>query len=260
MKNLQLSIEELIFCFYSEGLFEQGMSLKQAYFPEMTEEQLELMFEFSCRSLLAKDVLEYKEHQYKLKEPCKPFIQALNDAAFTIKVAKFAGDAEASVSYHAAADGFFAHELKHEQQVHQIRSLASKEEVLEQAVQFLNIKEKQGEKGAALTLQNDEFEQLLKGASEERSLADEYLDKYANHPQAASFMKDLVIRQGKMDSVMYIEYDLHNAPDVKDLMFVIPGTEHTWFAAGSARNEFSVMAAEKEMIRDMIFGESRLLK
>ncbi|KAA6447350.1 hypothetical protein [Bacillus swezeyi] len=260
MDTLKLSIEELIFCFYSEGLFEQGMSLKQAYFPDMTEEQLEFIFEISCRSLLAKDVLEYKAHQYKLKEPCKPFIQALNDAEYTIKASKFSGEAEESVSYHVASQGLFAHQLIHEQQVHHISSLSSKEDILEQTVQFLNIKEAQEAKGTVLTLQNDQFEQLLKGASEDQALADEYLVKYADHPQASSFIQDLVLRQGKMDSVMYIEYDLHNAPDVKDLMFVIPGTFHTWFVEGSTRNEFSVTSAEKEKISDIILRESRLLK
>ncbi|MEC1259066.1 hypothetical protein P9D34_01150 [Bacillus swezeyi] len=260
MDTLKLSIEELIFCFYSEGLFEQGMSLKQAYFPDMTEEQLEFMFEISCRSLLAKDVLEYKAHQYKLKEPCKPFIQALNDADYTIKASKFSDEAEESVSYHVASQGLFAHQLIHEQQVHHISSLSSKEDILEQTVQFLNIKEEQEAKGTVLTLQNDQFEQLLKGASEERLLADEFLVKYADHPHAKAFIQDLVFRQGKMDSVMLVEYGLDNTPDVRDLMFVIPGAEHTWFVTGSARNEFSVMVAEKEKIRNIILRDSRLLR
>lgn len=41
MNQFTISLEELIFCFYSEGFFEQGMSLKQAYFPEVEDEQLD---------------------------------------------------------------------------------------------------------------------------------------------------------------------------------------------------------------------------
>lgn len=40
MDQLSLSIEELIFSFYSEGYFEQGMSLKEAYYPEVEDERL----------------------------------------------------------------------------------------------------------------------------------------------------------------------------------------------------------------------------
>ncbi|MPQ23633.1 hypothetical protein [Bacillus paralicheniformis] len=260
MDTLKVSIEELIFCFYSEGLFEQGMSLKQAYFPDMTEEQLEFLFEISCRSLLAKDVLEYKAHQYKLKERFKPFIQALNDAEYTVKATKFSGEMEESVSYHIASQGLFAHQLIHGQQVHQICSLSSKEDIQKRAAHFLNIKEPQEPKGTVWTLQNEEFEQLLKGASEDKALADEYLNKYADQPQVASFIQDLVLRQGKMDSVMDIEYDLQNAPEVKKLLFVIPGKANTWFVEGITRNEFTVATAGREKIRGIIFRENRLLK
>ncbi|NPC94633.1 hypothetical protein HOO54_20985 [Bacillus sp. WMMC1349] len=255
MKTLKLSIEELIFCFYSEGLFEQGMSLKQAYFPEMTEKQLESVFEISCRSLLAKDVLEYKNHQYQLKETFRPFIQVMNHADYTVKAAKFTDKGEESISYHIAASGVFAHSLCYDQQVHQISCLSSREEVIDLIVQFLTIKER-SEK-ITFTLQHDQFEQLLKEASEEQVTVDDALVKWENkNPHAASLFQDLVSRQGKMDSIMLIEYDRDNTPDVKNILFVIPGSDHTWLAMASARNEFSIMSAENENLRHIIDRKS----
>ncbi|MDA1476854.1 hypothetical protein [Bacillus changyiensis] len=257
MKTLKLSIEELIFCFYSEGLFEQGISLKQAYFPEMTEDQLESVFEISCRSLLAKDVLEYKNHQYRLREMFKPFIQVMNHADYTVKVAKFTDEGEESISYHMASSGIFAHSLSYNQQVHQISFLQSREEVMDLIVQFLNIKEKSEQ--ATFTLQQDQFEQLLKEASEEQ--VDGGIVKWENkNPHAARLFQDLVSRQGKMDSIMLIEYDRNNTPDVKNILFVVPGSDHTWLAMGSARNEFSIMNAEKEKLRHMINRKSHFPK
>ncbi|MEH7571836.1 hypothetical protein V7176_09495, partial [Cytobacillus firmus] len=63
MNTIQLSIEELIFSFYSEGLYEQGISLKETYFPALQDSELKLMLEFAARSLLAKDMAEVFNNQ-----------------------------------------------------------------------------------------------------------------------------------------------------------------------------------------------------
>lgn len=97
---------------YSEGFFEQGMALKQAYFPEIEDEQLGALFEAACRSLLAKDAAEYRNHQYRLKDEYCPFIHVLNDADYTVKLSKFNGQgAEQNVSCHVSKFGTYSHEL-----------------------------------------------------------------------------------------------------------------------------------------------------
>lgn len=63
MNNISLSIEELIYCFYSEGYFEHGNALKQVYFGELDDEKMDLLLQISTRSLLSKDLLVYKNHK-----------------------------------------------------------------------------------------------------------------------------------------------------------------------------------------------------
>lgn len=67
MDQLSLSIEELIFSFYSEGYFEQGMSLKEAYYPDVEDERLGFLFEIACRSLLIKVYLNFKTDNIVIK-------------------------------------------------------------------------------------------------------------------------------------------------------------------------------------------------
>ncbi|MCY8826385.1 hypothetical protein [Bacillus atrophaeus] len=258
MNQLRISIEELIFCFYSEGFFEQGMAMKQNYFPDMEDEQLGFLFEGACRSLLAKEVAEYRNHQYRLKEEYRPFIHVLNDADYTVKMSKFdeQNGNELNFSCHVSKSGIYSHEVIHEQQVHRIMTIASKEELYAKASEFLHIIESVEQSGPVLTLTSEEFEQLLEGVSENQSRMMEFLDKHGNREGVSQFVQDLSLRKGKMDTMMHLLYDKDNTPEVAKMAFVIPGNRFTWLVTGITQNEFSIVPAHKNDVKEIIFEKN----
>ncbi|MFJ9291526.1 hypothetical protein [Bacillus halotolerans] len=253
MNQFTISLEELIFCFYSEGFFEQGMSLKQAYFPEIEDEQLGFLFEAACRSLLAKDAAEYRNHQYRLKDEYCPFIHVLNDADYTVKLSKFDEQgSERNVSCHVSKFGTYSHELLFDEQVHSIKKMESSDGLLTKTAEFLNIIDTEDNSESILTVTSKEFEALLEGASETPSYLKEFLGKHDYQEDITRFINDLSLRKGKMDTLMRLSYDKDNAPEVDDMAFILPGTRHTWLVTGITQNEFTVMAAHKDVVNQII--------
>ncbi|MEG7283505.1 hypothetical protein [Bacillus sp. 0909A] len=258
MNQFTISLEELIFCFYSEGFFEQGMSLKQAYFPDIEDEQLGFLFEAACRSLLAKDAVEYRNHQYRLKDEYCPFIHVLNDADYTVKLSKFDEQgSERNVSCHVSKFGTYSHELLFDEQVHSIKKIESSDGLLTKTAEFFNIIDTGDKSESILTLTSNEFEILLEGASETPSYLKEILEKHDYQEDITRFINDLALRKGKLDTLMRLSYDKDNAPEVDDMAFILPGTRHTWLVTGITQNEFSVITASVDIIKDMLFVKER---
>lgn len=258
MNQFTISLEELIFCFYSEGFFEQGMSLKQAYFPDIEDEQLGFLFEAACRSLLAKDAVEYRNHQYRLKDEYCPFIHVLNDADYTVKLSKFDEQgSERNVSCHVSKFGTYSHELLFDEQVHSIKKIESSDGLLTKTAEFFNIIDTGDKSESILTLTSNEFEKLLEGASETPSYLNEFLEKHDYQEDITRFINDLALRKGKLDTLMRLSYDKDNAPEVDDMAFILPGTRHTWLVTGITQNEFSVITASVDIIKDMLFVKER---
>ncbi|AKE22650.1 MULTISPECIES: hypothetical protein [Bacillus] len=253
MKQFTISIEELLFCFYSEGFFEQGMALKQAYFPEIEDEQLGALFEAACRSLLAKDAAEYRNHQYRLKDEYCPFIHVLNDADYTVKLSKFNGQgAEQNVSCHVSKFGTYSHELLFDEQVHRITKMESSEGLLAKTDEFLHIIDTEDKRESIVTLTSNEFEKLLEGASDNPSYLKEFLEKHDHQEDVTRFTNDLALRKGKMDTLMRLAYGKDNTPEVADMAFVLPGAHHTWLVTGITQNEFSILPAHKDVVNQII--------
>ncbi|KAF1679016.1 hypothetical protein AAGG74_22255 [Bacillus mexicanus] len=254
MKQFTISIEELLFCFYSEGFFEQGMALKQAYFPEIEDEQLGTLFEAACRSLLAKDAAEFRNHQYRLKDEYCPFIHVLNDADYTVKLSKFNEQAkEQNVSCHISKFGTYSHELLFDEQIHRITKLESNEGLLTKTNEFLHLVETENKGESLLSLTSNEFEKLLEGASDSPSYLKEFLEKHDHQEDVTRFINDLALRKGKMDTLMRLVYDKDNSPEVADMAFVLPGSRHTWLVTGITQNEFSIVPANKDVIKGILF-------
>ncbi|MGA9227633.1 MAG: hypothetical protein WB217_14915, partial [Mesobacillus sp.] len=88
MNHLSLSIEELIYCFYSEGFFEQGNALKQVYFGDLDDEKMDLLLQITTRSLLSKRLLVYKDHKFTLVEDLAQIITTLNYSDQSIKASR----------------------------------------------------------------------------------------------------------------------------------------------------------------------------
>ncbi|MFB6768100.1 hypothetical protein FBF75_09105 [Bacillus sp. S2(2019)] len=251
MDQLSLSIEELIFSFYSEGYFEQGMSLKEAYYPDVEDERLGFLFEIACRSLLAKDVLEFRNRQYRYKEKYRHFIQAMNDASHTVKASRFGAlDEEVSTSFHTTQAGVYSHHTLYDQQVHQIHKLKDDQQTVEQVTTFLNIHMSE-HLTPVINLQAEEFELLLEQASQGNDDWPSFLNKAENQELVRAFVSDVRVRKGKMDSLMKVTYDKNNTPDVESMIFVIPGQKHSWLVSGMKENEFRIETAHMDGLRSI---------
>ncbi|MDR4251056.1 MULTISPECIES: hypothetical protein [Bacillus] len=251
MDQLSLSIEELIFSFYSEGYFEQGMSLKEAYYPDVEDERLGFLFEIACRSLLAKGVLEFRNRQYRYKGEYRHFIQAMNDASHTVKASRFGDvDEEVSTSFHTTQTGVYAHHTLYDQQVHQIQKLKDDQQAEEQVTAFFNI-QMSDHPAPVITLQAEEFEMLLEQASEAKNEWPSFLHRAENEELVQAFVSDVKTRKGKMDSLMKVVYDKNNTPDVESMLFVIPGEEQSWLVSGIKENEFRIETAHRDGLRSI---------
>ncbi|AIZ62009.1 hypothetical protein QR42_17785 [Bacillus sp. WP8] len=251
MDQLSLSIEELIFSFYSEGYFEQGMSLKEAYYPDVEDERLGFLFEIACRSLLAKGVLEFRNRQYRYKAEYRHFIQAMNDASYTVKASRFGDlDEEISTSFHITQAGVYAHHTLYDQQVHQIRKLSGDQQAEEQVTAFFNI-QMNDHPEPVISLQADEFEMLLEQASEAKNEWPSFLNQAENQELVKAFVSDVQKRKGKMDSLMKVVYDKNNTPDVESMIFVIPGENRSWLVSGVKENQFRIETAHRDGFRSI---------
>ncbi|MEK5311887.1 MULTISPECIES: hypothetical protein [Bacillus] len=251
MDQLSISIEELIFSFYSEGYFEQGMSLKEAYYPDVEDERLGFLFEIACRSLLAKGVLEFRNRQYRYKAEYRHFIQAMNDASYTVKASRF-GDfnEEVSTSFHKTQAGVYAHHTLYDQQVHQIRKLSGDQQAEEQVTAFFNLQMNEHPE-PVISLQADEFEMLLEQASEAKNEWPSFLNQAENQELVKAFVSDVQTRKGKMDSLMKVVYDKNNTPDVESMIFVIPGENQSWLVSGVKENQFRIETAHRDGFRSI---------
>jgi hypothetical protein len=257
MNTIQLSIEELLFSFYSEGLFEQGMSIKEAYFLTLQDAELKLMLEIASRSLLAKDMLKEVDNQYKLKDEFAAYIHTLNNAESTVNASKHQPDlnGEDSISFHFKNGEVYLHKVLYDQQVHSISKLP-KEEILSVISGFFHFHtlEKQGE--VILQLKSEEFEELLEDVSQSHSLPESIVQKWVSKKGKSTsileFLNDISNRNGKMDSLVSLTYDSENNPDLKDLYFMIPGKNKCWLATRDNNLDLSIQRANEASINQLL--------
>lgn len=96
--------------------------MKETYYPNLGDDELQLILEVATRSLLAKNLLLEETHRYKLKDSYKKYIKVLNYADRTLKASKFTLNLEneESISIHYFQDEAFLHFLQHNQQIHSI--------------------------------------------------------------------------------------------------------------------------------------------
>jgi len=262
MKTIQLSIEELIFSFYSEGLYEQGISLKETYFPALEDSELKLMLEFASRSLLAKNMAKEVNKQYKLKEEFTPFIQILSSAEKTVKASKFNLDlgGEDSISFHFINDEIYFHRLLHDHQVHSITKL-NEEEILPIINEFFDFNTLLKQSEVLFKLKNDDFEEFLNDVSQSDSIQESLISKWSNRLQSHNtneFIEDISKRSGKMDSLLSLKYDSNNNPDLIDLHFVIPGKDGFWYITRDQNLDLNIQKANESAIKNL-FSKDRIL-
>ncbi|TDL77937.1 hypothetical protein [Peribacillus frigoritolerans] len=257
MNSIQLSIEELIFSFYSEGLYEQGMGLKDTYFPNIKEEDLKFMLEIASRSLLAKDMVKEEDKQYYLKEEYAEYIHVLNSADSTLKGSKFSFDLahEESVTYHLKQGKVYSHQMLHDHQVHAIMEVEEESAVKDLNTFFQLISLESDKSGVLFSLTDAEFEGLLEVASQQindpQNIVKNFSALQKNH-DFAQLVTDLIKRKGKMDSFLYLKYDVNNSPDLVDITFFIPGQNCSWVLTRSQLQGLDVREADKSFIPGLL--------
>lgn len=259
MNTIKLSIEELIFSFYSEGLYEQGISLKEAFFADINDSELQMMLEISSRSLMAKDMIKEVNGHYKLKDEYSGYIQILSHAECTIQFSKFSSDLskEEALSIHIHNGKVFAHEVLYDQQIHTITSL-SDEEANSLITSRFSQKTLPKDRKIITTLTNENFEQLLEEVSQTTTLSSDHTEKWIsqikpdNTELFSDFINDLFSRNAKLDSILLLTYDNSNNPNVADLCFAIPGKEADWLISKNPENQFNLESASKDFLETFV--------
>lgn len=259
MKTIKLSIEELIFSFYSEGLYEQGISLKEALFSDINDSELQMMLEIASRSLMAKDMIKEVNGHCKLKDEYTGYIQILSHAECTIQFSGFSPDLskEEAFSIHIDKGKLFAHEVLYDQQIHIITSL-SEEEFIALITNKFSQKPLPQNRNKMTALTNEAFEQLLEDISQTTLLTSDITKKWisqikpSNSELFTEFITDLFIRKARLDSILILTYDNENNPSVIDLCFVIPGKETDWLISKNPENQFNLESASKDFLERFV--------
>lgn len=258
MDTIQLSVEELIFSFYSEGMYEQGISIKETYFPNLQDSELKLLLEFAARSLLAKNMVHEVNNQYKLIDKYTPYIHILCYAEKTVKASKFnsAVEGEESISFHYRNGEVYCHRLIHDHQVHRISKYSDRlvSSSLNEFFCFQNINK---ESEILFILNAEEFEELLKDMSKPDPLSDLIVQKWKDRVQGAfpiEFLKDISKRKGRMDSLLSLRYDSENNPELVDINFVIPGKSESWLITRDNSLNLNIQRANTALINNLLFN------
>lgn len=222
MKTISLSIEELIYSFYSEGLFEQGNSLKQVYFNEISDESMDLLLQISCRTLLAKDLLVYEKHKFELEPELKSVIHTLNFSEKSLKASRHrSGGKEESVSYHFIENGFLKHSLLYDEQVHRFDSV-EKGDMLDELTEFFHLQTEGSD--AYHSISSEELEGMLTYITENNR----QFDSFQVRGELDLFYRVLEKTNGQLNTLLLFEFDEKKEPSVKDLVLLTNDVEGNW--------------------------------
>ncbi|WP_047152102.1 hypothetical protein [Aneurinibacillus tyrosinisolvens] len=248
---ITLSIEELVYCFYSEGLFEQGAAAKQAYFEGLSDEQMDLLFQAACRSLLSKDYLIYEQHRFSLKKEIADIICALNFSPLSLKVSRFIKE-EDTISVHFSGERIYCHSLIYEGQVHVFEAITG-EEVPGIVGRYLGIADRPVKKEPILSISQPEFESMLSMLDEDSAQVPVYLQSMGEDaPSIERFAGDMVSNSGYMDSILFLQFNEKREPVLSDILFTIKGESDSWAISRAKDNKYMVNACNCMSLRTAI--------
>lgn len=224
MEKFSLSVEEVIFCFYSEGYFEQGNAIRQVYFGDLSDEKLELMLETANRSLLSKDLLIYKNRKFTLVEDLKEIIIFINSAEQTVRASKH-GDQneEEAISYHIGESLVIKQFTKYDDQVHVFEKIID-HDVIDNLVDFFHVSKEDSLSSSVLTLTQEEFESLL----EIFDSNEKQFDLPHFEGEMHQFFNVLWESKGKLNTLMFIEFGKKNEPIVDTVILFTDNKENNY--------------------------------
>ncbi|MBT2685055.1 hypothetical protein [Bacillus sp. ISL-37] len=222
MNKISLSIEELIYCFYSEGYFEQGNALKQVYFGELDDEKMDLLLQITTRSLLSKSLLEYKNHKFTLVEELADVISMLNYSEQSIKASRHVGDGgEESISFHFNGKTVLQHSLLYDEQVH-VFEKGSAESSAEIVSKFYRISNYSSGSGFELT--QAEFEQMLDSLEDNQKL----FGLPVMDGEKQQFYQTLKTTNGRLNTLLFMEFTEQKEPVAKNVVLFTNDSKNNW--------------------------------
>ncbi|MTH54528.1 hypothetical protein GKZ89_14075 [Bacillus mangrovi] len=256
MNTINLSVDELLFCLFSEGDFEQGQNFKNIYFPNLEDEDFDLMLKVTCRSLLAKDLLNYSGNKYTLKKEYSSYIRTVSHANYSIRASKVTETEDLGISYNFGNESVHSHEMIYDQLVNKLTLFETEEEILTDMKHFMDIDSTVELDYSRILGNKDEFEKLLKIASNETEGKFEldHTDDLFNE-----FLQDLKIKKGKVDSLAFFEYSTGNIPNIFDLIFVLKGARRHWFIDGTIMNQFQLKSYNSDLLHSLVFRKNTTL-
>lgn len=259
MKKISLSIDELIYGFYSEGLFEQALGLRGTFFEELNDDQFELVLQSSCRSLMSKELLDYdqQQHRFQLNKEASALIQSLNYSPLSLKLSKFESDGgQDSISIHLPKGEGICHSVIHEGQVHVFEILTQGEIVLK-LQEYFSLKDMGASTEKVLEMKQAEFEEMLTLAEEAPSRLAVYLQGLTNHPEASMFADAISYLNGKMNSMIVLGFNENNEADIKGVHFVISDPVSSWVIKKNDET-YEVWSGGKSVLSNLV--ESKIVE
>lgn len=247
MQKFSLSIEEVIFSFYSEGYFEQGNALRQVYFGEVSDEKLELMLETANRSLLSKDLLIYKNRKFTLVDDLKEIVIFINSAEQTVRASKH-GDQndEDAASYHIGDSMVIKQYTKYDDQVHVFEKITH-QNVIDDLVEFFHVEKEKPLSNSVLNLTQEEFEGLL----EIFNSNDKQFDLPQFEGEMDQFFKVLWQSKGKLNTLMFIEFSEKNEPIV-DTVILFTDNKEKNYEIEKVGDNFNIKLSSRTSMNELL--------
>jgi hypothetical protein len=225
MEQISLSIEELIYCFYSEGYFEQGSALKQVYFGELDDEKMDLLLQISCRSLLAKKLVNYENHKFTLSDELASVISTLNYSEQTIKASRHAdgGKGEEQISFHIGEKGIIQHVLLFDEMVH-VFTFVTLEDVSEAISKYYQIGRSPENNHDTLQLTQMEFEQLLLTLDDNNSK----FERPVLNGEKQHFNDILEETHGLLNTLLFLKFNENKEPIATNIIMFTNSKNDNW--------------------------------
>lgn len=249
MEQISLSIEELIYSFYSEGFFEQGNALKQTYFGDLADDKMDLLLQASCRSLLAKKLLNYKNHKFTLTKELANVISSLNYSNQSVKASRHQReDGEESVSFHFGENGIIQHSLLFDGQVHCFEKVYL-EEVSMNIGDFYRVAEDVAVSEHTIMLSQLELEEMLAFVSDNK--------KQFENPKfegsKSHFFEILKKTEGLLNTLLFFEFTEQKEPVVTDVVMFTNNSELNWQIEKEPEDEtFKIKESNVSLINNLL--------
>lgn len=247
MKEVALSIDELIYCFYSEGYYEQGNSLRQIFFDDLNEEELQLILQSATRSLLARDLIHYINGKFHLIEEMKKIVLSLNSAEKTIRAAKHDADNdEIAMSFHLTDDGFVKQSSIHDDLVHTFQILSEKD-MLEQLSDFFNISENENgsSQNDSFSISEEGFEELLVSLEEKTKSVEQF--ESIQQP----FVRHLIEHDLEFNTLMFFRYNNNNEPIAEAITLITNSEENNWLV-DKKDDMLHIQRSNKQLLHNLV--------